>query len=217
MTDTSYDYIRDPQAIYAESFRQIREAVDLSTLPEDMHGMALRLVHACGRPEIVEALSWSDGAVEAGAKALQSGATVLCDAKMVASGIMRGRLPASNDVMCLLDAPGVAGAAVRRGTTRSAAQVELWHPWLEGSVVAIGNAPTALFQLLEDVAEGAPKPALVLGFPVGFVGAAESKDALIANDLDIPYLALRGREGGSSFAAAAVNALAAGNPEEKER
>ncbi len=208
------DILFDPAAIYAESFRRIRAETALDGLPAAMQGLALRLVHACGRPETVGALTWSDGAVEAGRAALADGAPVLCDARMVAAGIMRARLPARNDILCLIDAPGLAGAAARQGTTRSAAQVALWQPWLAGAVVAIGNAPTALFALLDAVAAGAPKPALVLGFPVGFVGAAESKDALAANDLGLAHVALRGREGGSAFAAAAVNALAAGNPEE---
>ncbi len=211
-----FDYLRDPQAIYRESFRQIRDACDLSALPEAMHGVALRLVHAVGRPEIVASLRGSDGAVAAGRQALEAGAPVLTDAKMVAAGILRERLPQKNDVLCLLDAPGVAGRAQRLGTTRSAAQVGLWTPWLDGAVVAIGNAPTALFALLEAIADGAPKPACVLGFPVGFVGAAESKQALVesADAMGLAYLTLAGREGGSALAAAAVNALAAGNPEE---
>lgn len=212
----SFDYIRDPSAIYAESFRRIRAAADLSALPEALHPMALRLIHAVGRPEIAADLRWSDGAPAAGRAALDAGAPVLCDAKMVAAGVMRARLPGENDLICLIDAPGVAGRAARLGTTRSAAQVALWEPWLAGAVVAIGNAPTALFALLEAIAAGAPKPALVLGFPVGFVGAAESKVALVeaAAALGLAHITLTGREGGSALAAAAVNALAAGNPEE---
>lgn len=213
---SGYDYIRDPAEIYRESFRRIREAADLSALPEDLHPLARRLIHAVGRPEVVDALRWSGGALAAGRAALDAGTPVLVDSKMVAAGIVRARLPRRNDVLCLLDAPGVAGTAQRLGTTRSAAQVAYWTPWLEGAVVAIGNAPTALFALLEAVEAGAPKPALVLGLPVGFVGAAESKQALIdaADDLDLAYIALTGREGGSALAAAAVNALAVGNPEE---
>ena len=178
--------------------------------------MALRLVHAVGRPEIVKNLAWSEGALESGQAALRDGAPVLTDAKMVAAGVMRDRLAVKNDVLCLLDAPGVAGRAQRLGTTRSAAQVGVWQPWQAGAVIAIGNAPTTLFALLEAIAAGTPKPALILGFPVGFVGAAESKDALVAmaGDLDLAYITLTGREGGSALAAAAVNALAAGNPEE---
>ena len=211
-----YDYIRDPAAIYAESFRRIRETSDLSALPATIHPMARRLIHAVGRPEVADALRWSEGAIAAGRAALEAGAPVLTDAKMVAAGIMRDRLPAGNDVMCLLDAPGVAGRAARLGTTRSAAQVGLWTPWLEGAVVAIGNAPTTLFALLEAIEDGATKPAVILGFPVGFVGAAESKQALIdaAPTLGLDYVALSGREGGSALAASAVNALAAGNPED---
>lgn len=211
MTNAPFDYIRDPTAIYAESFRLIREVCDLSALPPDMHDVAVRLVHSGGRPEILENLRWSDGAAAAGRAALASGAPVLCDVEMVAKGVIRDRLPAGNDVLCTLSLPGVRAAAVRDGTTRSAAAVGYWERWVEGAVVAVGNAPTALFRLLELVAAGWPRPALVLGFPVGFVGAAESKDALIANDLGLPFIALAGREGGSAYAAAAVNALAAAN------
>ncbi|MEQ8602838.1 MAG: precorrin-8X methylmutase [Marivibrio sp.] len=213
---SGYDYIRDPAEIYRESFRRIREAADLSALPETLQPLARRLIHAVGRPEVADALAWSEGALEAGRAALERGAPVLVDSKMVAAGIVRARLPAGNDVLCLLDAPGVVGTAARRGTTRSAAQVDYWRPWLDGAVVAIGNAPTALFALLEAVEAGGPKPALVLGMPVGFVGASESKHALIdaAERLGLPYVAVTGREGGSALAAAAVNALALGNPEE---
>jgi len=213
---SGWDYIRDPAAIYRESFRRIREGADLSALPETLHPLARRLIHAVGRPEVAGALAWSDEALIAGRAALEGGAAVLVDSKMVAAGVVRARLPADNDVLCLLDAPGVAGTAQRLGTTRSAAQVHYWTPWLDGAVVAIGNAPTALFALLEALEAGGPKPALVLGFPVGFVGAAESKQALIeaAERLGLAYIALTGREGGSALAAAAVNALALGNPEE---
>lgn len=213
MAGGRYDYIRDPAAIYHESFRQIAACADLSEIPEDMHAVAIRLIHAGGRPEAADRLRWSDGAAVAGSDALRSGAPILCDVEMVARGIIRDRLPAGNAVICALGLPGVRAAATRLGTTRSAAAVENWLPWIEGAVIAIGNAPTALFHLLERLRDGWPKPALVLGFPVGFVGAAESKDALVADaaPLGIPYIALAGREGGSAYAAAAVNALAKGN------
>jgi len=207
-------YLRDPAEIYRRSFATIRSEVDLSALPADLSSLALRLVHACGMPEIVSDLAWSAGAGTAGRAALAAGAPVLCDAGMVAQGVIRGRLPAANPVLCTLDEPGVAEAAKAAGTTRSAAAVELWRPHLAGAVVAIGNAPTALFRLLEILAEGADRPALVLGFPVGFVGAAESKEALIAGGHGLLYVALRGRRGGSAMAAAAVNALAGDAGEE---
>jgi len=205
-----YDYLRDPDAIYRRSFELIREEADLSRLPRDLHSIALRLIHAVADPTILPDLAWSDGAVAAGQTALGRGAPVLVDAQMVAHGIIRARLPAGNTVTCLLDDPAVLALSRRRKTTRSAAALELWGPLLDGAIVAIGNAPTALFRLLELIEEGAPHPALVLGFPVGFVGAAESKAALAANRLCIPYILLAGRRGGSALAAAAVNALAGG-------
>ncbi len=213
MTTPRYSYIRDPAEIYAESFRQIETTADLSAIPETMRPLAIRLIHAGGRPEVVSSLHWSDGAVEAGMVALKAGAPILCDVEMVSRGVIRDRLPASNAVMCTLGFPGVRATATRFKTTRSAAAVENWRPWLEGSVIAIGNAPTALFHLLERLHEGWEKPALILGFPVGFVGAAESKDALAqdAATLGVPFIAMTGREGGSAYAAAAVNALAKGN------
>ncbi|HEX3501042.1 MAG TPA: precorrin-8X methylmutase [Stellaceae bacterium] len=205
-----YDYLRDPAAIYRRSFELIREETDLSRLPSELHPIALRLVHAVADPTILPDLLWSDGAVAAGQAALARGAPVLVDAQMVAHGIIRARLPAGNAVTCLLDDPAVLALSRQRRTTRSAAALELWMPLLDGALVAIGNAPTALFRLLELIEAGAPRPALVLGFPVGFVGAAESKAALAANQLDIAYIALAGRRGGSALAAAAVNALAGG-------
>lgn len=174
--------------------------------------MALRLIHACGMPDIVADLAFSDHAVDAGRAALAAGAPVLVDAEMVAHGIVRARLPADNAILCTLNRAPVRSAAKRLGITRSAAAVELWRPHLDGAVVAVGNAPTALFRLLELIAEGAPRPALILGFPVGFVGAAEAKAALAASD-DIAFVTLRGRRGGSALAAAAVNALADAPPE----
>jgi precorrin-8X/cobalt-precorrin-8 methylmutase len=202
-----YEYLRDPAAIYRRSFELIREEVDLSRLPSELHPIALRLVHAVADPTIVPDLTWSDGAASVGERALRRGAAVLVDAQMVAHGIIRSRLPASNTVTCMLDDPAVLALSRQGKTTRSAAALELWGALLDGAVVAIGNAPTALFRLLELIEAGAPRPALVLGFPVGFVGAAESKAALAANRLGIPYIALSGRRGGSALAAAAVNAL----------
>jgi precorrin-8X/cobalt-precorrin-8 methylmutase len=206
---TSFDYLRDPAEIYRRSFAAIEGEADLSRVPDDLRALALRLVHACGEPGIVDALAWSDGAGAAGRAALAAGAPILVDTGMVAQGIARDRLPAANPVICTLGLGPVAGAAQRAGTTRAAAAVALWRPWLAGAVVAIGNAPTALFRLLEGLAnERWPNPALVLGFPVGYVGAAESRSALAAIE-GLPFVTLAGRRGGSALAAAAVNALAA--------
>lgn len=210
MTARRYEYLRDPAAIYAESFAAIRRETDLSGVPEDLQPLALRIVHACGDPAIVKQLSWSPGAGRAGGEALRLGATILCDSRMVAAGIIRKKLPAANEVICTLGDGEVPDIAKRLETTRSAAAVELWRDELAGAVVTIGNAPTALFHLLEGLAAGWPKPALILGFPVGFVGAAESKEALVQDAGEIPYVTLRGRAGGSAIAAAAVNALAGG-------
>jgi precorrin-8X/cobalt-precorrin-8 methylmutase len=207
-----YDYLRDPGEIIRRSFALVRAETDLSGLPEALAGMALRLVHACGLPEIIDHLAWSGDVVSAGRGALKAGAPVLADCRMLAEGVTRSRLPADNEVLCTLGDPAVPGLAQRQATTRSAAAVELWRPHLAGAVVAVGNAPTALYHLLELLQEGAPRPAAVLAFPVGFVGAAESKEALIEAGLDVPYLTLRGRQGGSALAAAAVNALAGAEP-----
>ncbi len=206
------NYLRDPAEITRRSFELVRAETDLSALPSALGEVALRLVHACGMPGIVSDLAWHDGVVEAGRAALKAGAPVLADCRMVADGVIRDRLPEDNRVVCRLDAPEVPAAARALRTTRSAAAVDLWRGDLEGAVVAIGNAPTALFRLLELLDDGAPPPAAILAFPVGFVGAAESKQALIEANLDIPYLTLRGRRGGSALAAAAVNALAGGTP-----
>jgi precorrin-8X/cobalt-precorrin-8 methylmutase len=203
-----YNYLRDPAAIYRRSFELIRRAVDLSPFPPELHALALRLVHAVADPTILADLRWSSGAVAAGRAALASGAPILADAAMAAHGVNRSLLPQANEVICTLADPSVAARAAAVGTTRSAAAVELWRPHLAGAVVAIGNAPTALFHLLELIASGAPRPALILGFPVGFVGAAEAKAALVENTLGLNYVALAGRRGGSAMAAAAVNALA---------
>jgi precorrin-8X/cobalt-precorrin-8 methylmutase len=203
-----HDWIKDPAAIYAESFATIRREVDLDAVPEALRDVVVRVIHACGMTDIAADLAWSEGAAEAGRAALAAGKPILVDAEMVAHGIITRKLPKSNRIVCTLNDPSVAPAAKALGTTRSAMAVELWRPLLDGAVIAVGNAPTALFHLLELMEEGAPRPALILGFPVGFVGAAESKEALIQSGL--PFIALRGRRGGSAMAAAAVNALAGG-------
>lgn len=202
-----WTYERDPAAIYRQSFAQIRAEADLARLPEALRPLGIRLAHAIGDVSVMDDLVWSDGAAEAGRAALTAGAPVLVDTEMVAHGVIRRFLGASA-VVCTLNDPEVPALAQDLRTTRSAAALELWRDRLEGAVVAIGNAPTALFHLLEMLEAGAPKPAVVLGFPVGFVGAAESKDALI-EAAPCPFVALRGRRGGSALAAAAVNALAA--------
>jgi precorrin-8X/cobalt-precorrin-8 methylmutase len=203
------DYLRDPAEIYRRSFAAIRAECDLARLPEDVARVALRLIHACGMTDIVSDLAFTAGAADRGRAALEAGAPVLCDAPMVAQGIQRQRLPRANAVLCTLDDAGTIERAAKEKTTRSAAAVPGWLDRLDGAVVAIGNAPTALFRLLEELDAGAAKPALILGFPVGFVGAAESKAALAADSRGVPYITLRGRRGGSAMAAAAVNALCA--------
>lgn len=206
----SYDYIRDPDAIYAASFAEIRAAADLSVFPEGDRKLAERVIHACGMPEIVDDLVIRGGPVAAGRAALQAGRPVLVDSNMTAFGVIRRLLPAENEVICTVEDSEAYAMAQQMRTTRSAAALELWLDRLDGAVVAIGNAPTALFHLLEMLEDDAPKPAVILGFPVGFVGAAESKEALIADcPADIPFATLRGRKGGSAMAAAAVNALMA--------
>ncbi|MFC4056288.1 precorrin-8X methylmutase [Actinomadura syzygii] len=204
------DYIRDGAEIYRRSFATIRAEADLSGLPDDVARVAVRMIHACGMTDLVRDLAWSPGVVARARAALLDGAPILCDARMVASGVTRARLPAENEVVCALGDPRVPGLAERLGTTRSAAALDLWLDRLDGAVVAIGNAPTALFRLLELVEEGAGRPAAVLGIPVGFIGAAESKDALAASDL--PHLVVRGRRGGSAMTAAALNAIASEAP-----
>jgi precorrin-8X/cobalt-precorrin-8 methylmutase len=200
------DYVRDGAEIYRRSFATIRAEADLSAIPDDVARVAVRMIHACGMVDLVKDLAWSPGVVDAGRAALRAGAPILCDAAMVAAGVTRRRLPADNEVVCTLSDPRVPDLAARLGTTRSAAALELWRDRLAGSVVAVGNAPTALFRLLELVAEGAGRPAAVLGIPVGFIGAAESKVALAASDLS--YLVVHGRRGGSAMTAAAINAIA---------
>src|SRR5580698_1779980 len=202
------DYIRDGQAIYRASFATIRAEANLSAIPADLEKLAVRVIHACGMTDIVDDLLFSSGAGSAGRAALAAGAPLFCDARMVAEGITRSRLPAGNRVICTLNEASVPERARAMNNTRSAAALELWRPELEGSVVVIGNAPTALFHLLDMLDDGAPKPALIIGFPVGFVGAAESKAMLAQNSRGVPFVALRGRRGGSAMAAAAVNALA---------
>ncbi|MFF8599396.1 precorrin-8X methylmutase [Streptomyces sp. NPDC015232] len=203
-----FEYEKDGAEIYRRSFATIRAEADLAALPADVATVAVRMIHACGMTDLVRDVAYSPGVVGAARAALRAGAPILCDAQMVASGVTRKRLPADNDVVCTLSDPAVPGLAAELGTTRSAAAMELWRDRLEGSVVAIGNAPTALFHLLEMIAKGAGKPAAVLGIPVGFIGAAESKDALAANTLGLEYLVVRGRRGGSAMTAAALNALA---------
>lgn len=203
-----FDYIRDGQAIYRQSFAIIEAEADLDAVPADLRDVAVRVTHACGMVDIVSALRFS-GAVGARARAaLREGKPILCDSEMVANGVTRKRLPADNQVICTLRDPRTPETAARIGNTRSAAALDLWGDQLEGAVVAIGNAPTALFRLLEIVAEGGPKPAAVLGFPVGFVGAIESKEALAEQEYGLEYLTVTGRRGGSAMAAGAVNALA---------
>jgi precorrin-8X/cobalt-precorrin-8 methylmutase len=203
---TSGDYIRDGAEIYHKSFAIIRREADLERFSGAEERVAVRVIHACGMVEAAADLRFSQGATEAATAALRRGAPIFCDTRMVAEGVTRARLPAENDVICTLTDPAAAELAARAGTTRSAAALDLWLPRLAGAVVAIGNAPTALFRLLELLAAGAPAPAAIVGMPVGFVGAAESKEALIA--AGFPSIVVRGRKGGSAMAAAAVNALA---------
>jgi precorrin-8X/cobalt-precorrin-8 methylmutase len=201
-------YLRDGAAIYQRSFAIIRAEADLSRFSADEAEVAVRMIHACGLVEAAQHIVFGPGLVAAARTALANGAPILCDAEMVAHGITRARLPAGNEVICTLRDASVPTLAAKLGTTRSAAALELWRDRLAGAVVAIGNAPTSLFHLLELIDAGAPKPAAIIAVPVGFVGAAESKDALAADARDVPFLIVRGRMGGSAMAAAAVNALA---------
>ncbi|MEL6596992.1 MAG: precorrin-8X methylmutase [Pseudomonadota bacterium] len=207
-------YEKNPLAIYAKSFSTVREEARLERFSKGMEALAIRVIHACGMVEVADRLAFSDTAYDAGNTALLNGAPILCDCEMVGAGIIRRYLPADNQVIVTLNDPTTPARAKEIGNTRSAAAVEAWKPYLEGAVVAIGNAPTALFHLLECLDEGWPKPAVILGFPVGFVGAAESKAELAANPRGADFIALRGRRGGSAIASAAVNALAAGLPED---
>ncbi|MGJ8582580.1 MAG: precorrin-8X methylmutase [Marinosulfonomonas sp.] len=208
-------YLTDPSAIYAGSFATVRKEARLDRFPPGLESLAIRVIHACGMVEVADRLAFSKQAYDTGRAALSAGAPVLCDCEMVGAGIIRRYLPADNPVLVTLNDPTVPDLAKSIGNTRSAAAVELWRDQLEGAVVAIGNAPTALFHLLELLDQGWPKPALILGFPVGFVGAAESKAELAENPRGCDFIALRGRRGGSAIASAAVNALAAGLPEDR--
>jgi precorrin-8X/cobalt-precorrin-8 methylmutase len=200
------DYIRDGAEIYRKSFAMIRAEADLARFPQDVSTVVVRMIHACGMVDLAADIAYSPDVVAKARAALRSGAPILCDANMVASGITRPRLPADNEVLCTLSDPAVAAIAARIGETRSAAAIDLWRDRLDGAIVAIGNAPTTLFRLLDLIAAGAPRPAAVIGVPVGFVGANESKLALAESGL--AYLVVRGRRGGSAMAVAAVNALA---------
>ncbi len=204
----TYDYIRDGTAIYERSFAIIRAEADLTRFSPEEADVAIRMIHACGQVEAAESFEFGPGFVEAARAALVEGAPILCDAEMVARGVTRARLPVANEVVCTLRDPRTAERAAEIGNTRSAAAIDLWDEHMTGAVVAIGNAPTALFYLLERLRDGAPKPAAILGMPVGFVGAAESKEALARNSYGVPYAIVRGRLGGSAMTAAALNALA---------
>jgi precorrin-8X/cobalt-precorrin-8 methylmutase len=205
------DYVKDPAEIYRQSFATIEAEARLDAVPESLRAVARRMIHACGMTDLVDDLAWHGDPAAAARRAIASSAPILADAQMVASGIIRGRFP-KTEIVCVIADDAVADAARRLATTRSAAAVELWRGRLQGAVVAIGNAPTALFHLLDLVEAGGPRPAAIFGFPVGFVGAVESKQALIEAHLGIPYLTLRGRRGGSAIAAAAINALADDKP-----
>ncbi|MFJ6480277.1 MULTISPECIES: precorrin-8X methylmutase [unclassified Streptomyces] len=207
---TVFEYEKDGAAIYRQSFATIRAEADLSGLPDTVAQVAVRMIHACGMTDLPQDLGYTPEVVLRARAALEVGAPILCDVQMVASGVTRKRLPADNDVICTLSDPAVPELAAKMGTTRSAAALEVWRDrgLLEGSVIAVGNAPTALFRLLEMIEEGAPRPAAVIGVPVGFIGAAESKDALAAHPSGLDHLIVRGRRGGSAMAAAAVNAIA---------
>lgn len=207
-----YEYVGAGAAIYLDSFATIRREADLARVPANAERLAVRMIHGSGQVDLVDDLVVHSEVVPAARAALEAGAPILCDATMVATGVTRTRLPADNEVVCLLNDPRVPELAQAWGTTRSAAAVSLWEPRLAGAVVAIGNAPTALFHLLEMLRDGAPRPAAVVGCPVGFIGAAESKEALVAlaaeHDVDVPYVTVRGRRGGSAMTSSALNALA---------
>lgn len=202
-----YDYIRDGAAIYDKSFAIIRAESDLARFTPEEEKVAVRIIHSCGIVEAAADILFAPGAAKAGRAALLNGAPILCDANMVANGITKSRLPANNPIICTLDDPSVPALAKQLDTTRTAAAMELWRPHLKGAIVAIGNAPTALFRLLEMIDDGAPLPACIVGMPVGFVGAAESKDALMAHN-KAPWIIVKGRKGGSAMTVGAVNALA---------
>jgi len=200
------DYVRDGAEIYRRSFATIRAEADLTRFPADVSRVVVRMIHACGMVDLAADVAYSPDVIVKAQAALQAGAPILCDAQMVAIGITRTRLPAGNEVICTLSDPAVVQIAARIGNTRSAAAIDLWLDRLDGSVVAIGNAPTTLFRLLDLIADGAPRPAAIIGVPVGFIGAAESKQALAATSLE--HLVVHGRRGGSAMAVAAVNAIA---------
>jgi precorrin-8X/cobalt-precorrin-8 methylmutase len=202
-----FNYLRDGAEIYRRSFATIRAEADLARFSRDEEHVAVRMIHACGMVEIAAGLVFSQGAVAHARQALRQGAPILCDSKMLARGIIAARLPCANEVVCTLDNPAVASLARKLGTTRSAAALEFWRDKLDGAIAAIGNAPTALYRLLDMLDEIFARPACVIGMPVGFVGAAESKEALIA-DARVPFVTLKGRKGGSAMAAAALNAIA---------
>jgi precorrin-8X/cobalt-precorrin-8 methylmutase len=203
-----YAYLRDGAAIYERSFAIIRSEAHLSRFSPEQADVAVRMIHACGQVELARHIVFGGDVVTVARNALAAGAPILCDSEMIAHGVTRARLPARNEVICTLNDPRTAPLAAKNGTTRSAAALDLWTDRLAGAVVAIGNAPTALFYLLDRLDAGAPKPAAILGIPVGFVGAAESKDALAADSRGVPFIIVRGRSGGSAMTAAAVNALA---------
>ncbi len=204
------NYLKDPAAIYEKSFQTIRSEVDLASVPEDVQPLAVRLIHACGMTDLLDDLRYSDDVVRKTREALVDGAKIITDCEMAAAGIIRRMLPASNQIICTLNDPQTPLLAAKHETTRSAAAVQLWEKHLNGAVVVIGNAPTTLFALLERLDVASERPAAILGFPVGFVGAAESKDALHADPRGVPYATLLGRRGGSAMAGAAVNAISAG-------
>lgn len=207
---TSYDYIRDPAEIYKQSFATVRAEAGLGDLPGAMRPVATRLIHSCGMVDVLGDLQFSVGAAEAGQTALRAGKPVFCDVEMVRSGIIARLMAADTSLVCTLNDERVAGHAKVIGNTRSAAAVDFWGEELDGAVVAIGNAPTALFRLLENISAGGPKPALIVGIPVGFIGAVESKQALARFSSDVDFITVHGRRGGSAMASAVVNALAGG-------
>ncbi len=207
MTAPGRDYLRDGSEIYRRSFAIIRAEAELGRFTPAEERIAVRMIHACGMVELARDIVFHPDFAAAASGALQAGAPILCDSNMVANGITRARLPANNEIICTLGRPEVPALAERLGNTRTAAAMKLWAPHLKGAVIAIGNAPTALFRLLDMLDEGMERPAAIIGMPVGFVGAAESKDALIA-DGRLPYAAVRGRKGGSAMAVAAINAIA---------
>jgi len=202
-------YLRDPELIYQKSFSAIRKEADLSHFPQDIANIVVRMIHSCGMTDITQNIVYTTSAASAGKDALMQGAPVLCDSRMVCEGVIRAKLPAGNEVLCWNNCPESVVLAKKLGTTRSASAVELWRPKLAGAVVAVGNAPTTLFRLLEILEEGVEPPAVIFGLPVGFVGAAESKELLVkqCKEESVQFLTLNGRRGGSAMAAAAVNAL----------